>query len=55
MSALMSFRTDNVGIGLNSTIVMRNVSIVNYSHCVPMRRCIRYSTSTSFVNGMTQS
>jgi hypothetical protein len=26
-----------------------------YSHCVPFSRCMRYSTSTSFVRGMTQS
>jgi len=26
-----------------------------HSHCVPFRRCIKYSTSTSFVKGITQS
>ena len=32
-----------------------SVDVRCYSHCVPFSRCMRYSTSTSFVSGITQS
>jgi hypothetical protein len=36
------------------TLLILSIAIA-HSHCVPFNRCIRYSTSTSFVNGITQS
>lgn len=47
--------------GLDMSCVMVGSIFVNlypsfiYSHWVPFRRCIRYSTSTTLVKGMTYS